>query len=196
MEWRMWEKFLGTKKKINQSTNPGHTLWKGRIHSILWHIDRWFGGCVNIEWEGNSLWIQAVETVWEELFNSWPGIDSSAFCLKELEALFVWCALQDIYWSQEPQIYFYTEGEDKYLQTMIEQSKETDQSNFSIKDDGSLWYNSRLCVPDNLNLKKKIMKEAHSIPYTAHLGSTKMYQDLKTIYWWINMKREVTEYVF
>ena len=72
--------------------------------------------------------------------------------------------------------------EDKYLQAMIQWSRETDKSNFSIKDDESLWYNNRLCVPDNLELKKKIMKEAHSTPYTAHPGSTKMYQDLKTTY--------------
>ncbi|KAA0026019.1 pol protein [Cucumis melo var. makuwa] len=28
-----------------------------------------------------------------------------------------------------------------------------------------------------------------------HLGSTKMYQDLKWVYWWRNMKREVAEFV-
>ena len=85
--------------------------------------------------------------------------------------------------------------EDKYLQAMIERTKETDHSYFLTKDDGSLWYNSRLCVPDNSELKKKIMKEAHSTPYTVHPGSTKMYQDLKSTFWWTNIKREVAEYV-
>ena len=28
-----------------------------------------------------------------------------------------------------------------------------------------------------------------------HPGSTKMYQDIKKLYWWNNMKREITEYV-
>ena len=85
--------------------------------------------------------------------------------------------------------------EDEYLQSMIERTKETDWSDFSTKKDGSLWYNSRLCVPDNPELKKKIMKEAHSTSYTAHPGSTKMYQDLRNTFWWTNMKREVVEYV-
>ena len=85
--------------------------------------------------------------------------------------------------------------EDKYLQAMKERSKETDQSDFSIMDDGSLWCNNRLCVPDNLELKKKIMKKSHSTPYTAHPSSTKMYQDLKSTYWWTNMKREVAGYI-
>ena len=73
--------------------------------------------------------------------------------------------------------------EDQYLQAMIKRTEETEKTDFSIKDDGSLWYNSRLCVPDNLELKKKIMKEAHSTPYMAHPGSTKMYHDLKSTYW-------------
>ena len=28
-----------------------------------------------------------------------------------------------------------------------------------------------------------------------HLGSTKMYQDLKVLYWWSGMKRDVSEFV-
>ena len=54
----------------------------------------------------------------------------------------------------------------------------------SIKDDGSMWFWNRLCVPDVKEIKDKILKEAHSSLYIAHLGSTKMYQDLKGTYWW------------
>ena len=78
---------------------------------------------------------------------------------------------------------------------MIERTKKSDWPDFLTKEDESLWYNSRLCVPDNSELKKKIMKEAHSTPYIAHPGSTKMYQDLRSTFWWTNMKREVAEYV-
>ena len=85
--------------------------------------------------------------------------------------------------------------EDKYLQFMIERTKETDWSDLSTKEDGSLWYNSRLCVSDNSELKKKIIKEAHSTPYMAHPDSTKMYQDPRNTFLWTNMKREVAEYV-
>ncbi|KAL4037954.1 hypothetical protein IC575_001557 [Cucumis melo] len=34
-----------------------------------------------------------------------------------------------------------------------------------------------------------------SFPFSMHPGSTKMYQDLKRVYWWRNMKREVAEFV-
>ena len=73
--------------------------------------------------------------------------------------------------------------------------KKEKETKFLIKEDRALWYRERLCVPDNKELKNKILREAHSTPYTTHPGSTKMYQDMKSTYWWINMKREIVEYV-
>ena len=39
------------------------------------------------------------------------------------------------------------------------------------------------------------MIEAHYSKYTVHPGSTKMYHDLKQIYWWDGMKCDVAEFV-
>ncbi|WMV19136.1 hypothetical protein MTR67_012521 [Solanum verrucosum] len=39
------------------------------------------------------------------------------------------------------------------------------------------------------------MEEAHHSRYSIHLGSTKMYHDIKEIYWWHRMKKDVTEFV-
>ncbi|GJU39169.1 putative reverse transcriptase domain-containing protein [Tanacetum coccineum] len=39
------------------------------------------------------------------------------------------------------------------------------------------------------------MYESHKSKYSIHLGSDKMYQDLKKLYWWPNMKTIITEYV-
>jgi hypothetical protein len=50
---------------------------------------------------------------------------------------------------------------------------------FSIDQEGVLWYNGRLCVPNIEELKQLILKEAHDTPYSIHPGGTKMYQDLK-----------------
>ena len=41
----------------------------------------------------------------------------------------------------------------------------------------------RMCVPKYGELKRDIMEEAHSSAYTMHPGSTKMYQDVKGMYW-------------
>ncbi|KAA0037248.1 pol protein [Cucumis melo var. makuwa] len=53
----------------------------------------------------------------------------------------------------------------------------------------------RLCVPSDSAVKTELLSEAHSFPFSMHSGSTKMYQDLKRVYWWCNMKREVAEFV-
>ena len=43
--------------------------------------------------------------------------------------------------------------------------------------------------------KNKIMEEAHDTKYSVHPGGTKMYWDLREVYWWIGMKREIVKFV-
>jgi hypothetical protein len=51
-------------------------------------------------------------------------------------------------------------------------------------------------VPKREALKKKILNEAHTSRYSIHLGSTKMYHDLRQQFWWTRMKRKTARYVF
>nr|GEZ50925.1 reverse transcriptase domain-containing protein [Tanacetum cinerariifolium] len=46
-------------------------------------------------------------------------------------------------------------------------------------------------------MKKKnlVMHESHKSKYSIHPGSDKMYQDLKPLYWWPNMKANIATYV-
>jgi hypothetical protein len=60
---------------------------------------------------------------------------------------------------------------------------------------GILWFEDRLVVPKNRDLKKRILDEAHLSKFSMHPGSTKMYHDLKPLYWWTRMKREIAQYV-
>ncbi|KAA0051719.1 pol protein [Cucumis melo var. makuwa] len=66
---------------------------------------------------------------------------------------------------------------------------------FSISSDDGLMFEGRLCVPEDSAVKTELLTEAHSSPFTMHPGSTKMYQDLRSVYWWRNMKREVVDFV-
>ncbi|GJX96862.1 putative reverse transcriptase domain-containing protein [Tanacetum coccineum] len=56
-------------------------------------------------------------------------------------------------------------------------------------------------VADALSQKERIkplrliMNESHKSKYPIHPGSDKMYQDLKKLYWWPNMKAEIATYV-
>ncbi|KAK1649149.1 hypothetical protein QYE76_066954 [Lolium multiflorum] len=66
---------------------------------------------------------------------------------------------------------------------------------FTVDEEGVLWYNGRLCVPSDSELKQVILKEAHDTLYSIHPGGTKMYQDLKEQFWWHGMKREIRSYI-
>jgi len=46
-----------------------------------------------------------------------------------------------------------------------------------------------------VELKEKILKKTHDTPYTTHSGSTKMYQDLCSSFWWDKMKKDKAEFV-
>ena len=46
---------------------------------------------------------------------------------------------------------------------------------FLVKEAGSLYFQNRLCEPDDKELKKKLLCEAHNMVYTMHLGDNKMY---------------------
>ncbi|GKB57761.1 putative nucleotidyltransferase, ribonuclease H [Tanacetum coccineum] len=74
----------------------------------------------------------------------------------------------------------------------VEYGKHTE---FSVDDDAVVWFEDRLCVPNDQTLREKVMKEAHSSPFTIHPGSTKMYKDLKQYFWWNGMKQDVATFV-
>ena len=87
------------------------------------------------------------------------------------------------------------QAQDLYLMKLRSKIEAGQQSNFTLRGDGTLVLGHRLCVPDVIELKKEIMEEAHSSAYAMHPGSTKMYRTLKDHYWWRGMKREISEFV-
>ena len=72
---------------------------------------------------------------------------------------------------------------DEKIAAIISQIGNGKETKFSVKEDGSLYYKDRVCVPNDSELKKAILEEAHSGSFAMHPGSTKMYQDLKVSYW-------------
>ena len=53
----------------------------------------------------------------------------------------------------------------------------------------------RVYVPDILEHKKSILEEGHQSDLSIHPGATKMYQDLKKMFWWPGMKKEMAKFV-
>ncbi|GKF42625.1 putative reverse transcriptase domain-containing protein, partial [Tanacetum coccineum] len=57
--------------------------------------------------------------------------------------------------------------------------------------DGTLCLNGRSWLPCYGDLRTMIMHESHKSKYFIHPGSDKMYQDMKKLYWWPNMKVDI-----
>ncbi|GKD52449.1 putative reverse transcriptase domain-containing protein [Tanacetum coccineum] len=90
------------------------------------------------------------------------------------------------------------------LNAQVEARKE---ENYGIEDlggmikdletraDGTLCLRNRSWIPCFGDLRTLIMHESHKSKYSIHPGSDKMYQDMKKLYWWPNMKDEIATYV-
>ncbi|GJV05602.1 putative reverse transcriptase domain-containing protein [Tanacetum coccineum] len=90
------------------------------------------------------------------------------------------------------------------LNAQVEARKE---DNFRTKDlcgmikklepraDGTFCLRNRSWIPCFGDLRELIMHESHMSKNSIHPGSDKMYQDLKKLYWWPNMKAKIATYV-
>nr|GEX05092.1 putative reverse transcriptase domain-containing protein [Tanacetum cinerariifolium] len=66
---------------------------------------------------------------------------------------------------------------------------------FEIHPDGTRCIRNQSWLPLFDGLRDLIMHESHKSKYSIHPGSDKMYQDLKKLNWWPNMKAIIAEYV-
>ena len=66
---------------------------------------------------------------------------------------------------------------------------------FSIDDQGVVKFKNRLVVPSSDELRRKILDETHNSKLSIHPRSNKMYHDLRHLYWWPNMKQDITRYI-
>ena len=68
---------------------------------------------------------------------------------------------------------------DVKLQEVVQLVRNGDKANYFIDENGGLFHKSRLCVPNDMELKKKLMYESHNTVFTMHPRGNEMYQDLK-----------------
>ena len=84
---------------------------------------------------------------------------------------------------------------DEEMQKKVQFVRDNDKTNFLVKEYRSLYFQNRLCVSVDNELKKKLLYEAHNTVFTMPPRGNKMYQNLKQYYWWRGMKRDVTKFV-
>ncbi|GJS71519.1 putative reverse transcriptase domain-containing protein [Tanacetum coccineum] len=75
-------------------------------------------------------------------------------------------------------------------QILNAQTKARKPENIKNEDVGGM--NWLPCYDD---LRTVIMHESHKSKYSIHSGSNNMYQDMKKLYWWPNMKADIATYV-
>ncbi|GJW25646.1 putative reverse transcriptase domain-containing protein, partial [Tanacetum coccineum] len=81
---------------------------------------------------------------------------------------------------------------------LIENSKDPEKprkEKLEPRADGTMCLNNRSWLPCYGDLRALIMHESHKSKYSVHPGSDKMYQDMKQLYWWPNMKADIATYV-
>ncbi|GKB16148.1 putative reverse transcriptase domain-containing protein [Tanacetum coccineum] len=81
---------------------------------------------------------------------------------------------------------------------LIENSKDPEKlrtKKLEPRADGTLCLNGRSWLSCYGDLRTVIMHESHKSKYSIHPGSDKMYQDMKKLYWWPNMKADIATYV-
>ncbi|GJX65964.1 putative reverse transcriptase domain-containing protein [Tanacetum coccineum] len=117
---------------------------------------------------------------------------------QDLEALSVWDLLKQILNAQtEAQKPENIKNED-VRGMLIKNSKDLEKLRKEKLEpcvDGTLCLNGRSWFPCYGDLRTVIMHESHKSKYSIHPGSNKMYQDMKKLYWWPNMKADIATYV-
>ncbi|GKD98082.1 putative reverse transcriptase domain-containing protein, partial [Tanacetum coccineum] len=69
------------------------------------------------------------------------------------------------------------------------------ETQFERRDDGGIYLFDRIWIPSVGGVRKLIMDETHTSRYSIHPGADKMYYDLRDMYWWPGIKRDIAEYV-
>ncbi|GKE82065.1 putative reverse transcriptase domain-containing protein [Tanacetum coccineum] len=74
---------------------------------------------------------------------------------------------------------------------LVENSKDLEKfrtEKLEPRADGTLFFNGRSWLPCYGDLRIVIMHKSHKSKYSIHPSFDKMYQDMKKLYWWPNMK--------
>ncbi|GKC37786.1 putative reverse transcriptase domain-containing protein [Tanacetum coccineum] len=66
---------------------------------------------------------------------------------------------------------------------------------FERHDDDGIYFMDRIWIPSIGDVRTLIMDEAHTYKYSVHPGADKTYYDLRDLYWWPGMKKDIAIYV-
>jgi len=63
------------------------------------------------------------------------------------------------------------------------------------EEDGVVYIEERVYVPNNRKIKEEILKENHDLADVGHLGQHRMLELIKRTYWWPGLKEDIKKYI-
>ncbi|XP_071921795.1 uncharacterized protein [Coffea arabica] len=84
---------------------------------------------------------------------------------------------------------------DPTIQKRLEKVQNGENLDFKLGSEGVLRFRDRIVVPVDEGLRREILEESHRSRYTIHPGVNKMYHDVKKLYWWDGLKKDVAKFV-
>ncbi|GKD98906.1 putative reverse transcriptase domain-containing protein, partial [Tanacetum coccineum] len=116
-------------------------------------------------------------------------------CSKTLDTLSVWNQVHYVYRPQKSKTHSQSKGVEHETTSLVRVAqKDIPKERLEPCADGTLCLNDRSWLPCYGDLRTVIMHESHKSKYYVHPGSDKMYQDMKKLYWWPNMKADIATY--
>ena len=76
-----------------------------------------------------------------------------------------------------------SQNDDLELVAIMDKVRKGDKDDFASMDDDTLKFKNRLCIPHVGGLRRELLKDFHNSRFTIHPGGTKMYSDMKQMYW-------------
>ncbi|GJV05197.1 putative reverse transcriptase domain-containing protein [Tanacetum coccineum] len=182
---------------------------KQRFHHILQYFKEGFGRCVDAKREGAERWLELLSDYDCEIryHPRKANVVTDALSRKEREPPLRVRALVMTIGLNLPKQILDAQTEARKPENiknedvggmLVENSKDPEKfrtEKLEPRADGTLCFNGRSWLPCYGDLRTVIMHESHKSKYSIHPGSDKMYQDMKKLYWWPNMKANIATYV-
>ena len=70
----------------------------------------------------------------------------------------------------------------------------TDENNTTKEQNGMVWVDDRIYIPNDKELREEILTEHHEPATLGHLGQRKMLELIKRTYWGPKMKTDVEKF--
>ncbi|XP_058774490.1 uncharacterized protein LOC131648781 [Vicia villosa] len=83
----------------------------------------------------------------------------------------------------------------KLVDSMVE-IDQSENNDFKLDAQGVLRLRNRICILNDVEMKRLFLEESHKSNLSIQPGATKMCQDLKNLFWWPGMKCDVAQFVY